>query len=93
VFDEGHVPSVSRQHLDALSDSTGILQHAVGTRGDPQHGYCTDDVARALEVDLLHARRLGWPAVRDRAENLRFLEDAFDHDAGDFRNLRRPDRS
>ena len=28
------------------------------------HGYCTDDVARALQVDLLHAAELGWAAVR-----------------------------
>ena len=39
------------------------MQHAVGTRPDPAHGYCTDDVARALRVDLLHQRELGWAAL------------------------------
>ena len=43
------------------------MQHAIGSRPDPAHGYCADDVARALEVDLLHARVLGWPAVADSA--------------------------
>ena len=32
------------------------MQHAIGSRPDPAHGYCTDDVARALQVDLLHRR-------------------------------------
>ena len=54
---------VSRRHLDALTAELGILQHAVGSRPDPDHGYCVDDVARALEVDLLHGDRLGWEAV------------------------------
>ena len=60
----------------------------------PTHGYCTDDVARALEVDLLHARTLGWPAVAGSAwRNLRFLADAFDDLTGRFRNVRRSDGS
>ena len=63
---------VSRVHLDVLTDEIGIMQHAIGSRPDPAHGYCTDDVARALQVDLLHQRELGWPAVADSAwRNLR----------------------
>ena len=80
---------ISRRHLEALSGEFGIVQHARGTRPDPEHGYCIDDVARALQVDLLHARVLGWPAVADSARrNLRFLEDAFDDSTGKFRSLR-----
>lgn len=80
---------VSRRHLEALSDELGIMQHAKGTKPDPAHGYCVDDVARALEVDLLHARVLGWSAVADSARrNLRFLEEAFDDSTGRFRNFR-----
>ena len=83
------LPPVSRRHLDVLSDETAIMQHAIGSRPDPAHGYCTDDVARALQVDLLHARVLGWPAVADRAgRNLRFLELAFDPALRRFRNFR-----
>src|SRR5215212_4047348 len=55
--------AISRRHLDVLSDEVGIMQHAIGSKPDPAHGYCVDDVARALEVDLLHAGFLGWPAV------------------------------
>ena len=80
---------VNRRHLDALRGELGIFQHASGATPDPAHGYCVDDVARALQVDLLHARQLGWPAVNDSAElSLRFLEEAFDESTARFRNFR-----
>lgn len=80
---------ISRQHLEALTGELGIMQHAVGSVPDPAHGHCVDDVARALEIDLLHGRSLGWPAVADSARrNLRFLEAAFDDSSGTFRNFR-----
>jgi hypothetical protein len=89
---EPALPPVSRRHLDVLSDDTAIMQHAIGSRPDPAHGYCTDDVSRALQVDLLHARVLGWSAVADRAaRNLWFLEAAFDPAHGRFRNFRTVD--
>lgn len=85
---------VRREHLEALGDATGIMQHAVGARPDPAHGYCTDDVARALRVDLLHQRELGWTSVaRTAGRNLAFLGDAFVASAGRFRNFRAVDGS
>jgi hypothetical protein len=82
----------SRLHLDELAGELGVFQHAVGSRPDPGHGYCTDDVARALQVDLLHARVLGWPAVEESAQrNLDFLAAAFDEETGRFRNFRAVD--
>jgi hypothetical protein len=72
-----------------MTDSVGILQHAIGSRPDPAHGYCVDDVARALQVDLLHGRALGWAAVATGARRgMRFLDDAFDATSGRFRNFR-----
>jgi hypothetical protein len=72
-----------------MSDEIGIMQHAIGSRPDPDHGYCTDDVSRALQVDLLHQRELGWSAVAGSAwRNLRFLTDAFVERTGQFRNFR-----
>lgn len=80
---------VARGHLVALNDGEGILQHAQGWQPDPNHGYCTDDVSRALMVDLLHGRVLGWTAVEGSAAgHLSFLADAFDEPAGRFRSLR-----
>ncbi len=85
---------VSRVHLEVLTDEVGIMQHAIGSRPDPLHGYCTDDVARALQVDLLHGRVLGWAAVADSARrSLRYLDEAFDPATGRFRNFRRVDGS
>jgi hypothetical protein len=80
--------AIERTHLDELSDGTGIMQHAAGSRPDPAHGYCTDDVARALTVDLLHADGLGWAAVAPSAgRSIAFLEAAFEPDCGRFRNF------
>jgi hypothetical protein len=77
-----------------MTGELGIFQHAIGPQPDPAHGHCVDDVARALEVDLLHARQLGWPAVAASASsNLRFLEDAFDPETGRFANFRSIDGS
>ena len=85
---------VQRHHLEAMTDGVGIMQHAIGRRPDPAHGYCTDDVARALQVDLLHQHELGWAAVAASAgQNVHFLVEAFDPLTGRFRNFRRVDRS
>jgi glycosyltransferase involved in cell wall biosynthesis len=37
-------------HLWRLMDSTGVFQHAVYDIPDADHGYCTDDNARALAL-------------------------------------------
>jgi hypothetical protein len=94
MLDLAPLHPVNREHLDALSDDVGIMQHAIGPQPDPAHGYCTDDVARALQVDLLHQRELGWEAVEASAwRNVRFLDDAFDRTTGRFRNFRHVDGS
>jgi len=92
VADQAALQAISRKHLEALTGDLGIFQHAAGSRPDPAHGYCVDDVARALQVDLLHARGLGWVAVADSAwRNIRFLEDAFDPESRRFWNFRAVD--
>ena len=75
-----------------MTGRLGIMQHARGSIPDPAHGYCVDDVARALQVDVLHGRTLGWPVVAASAwRGLRFLEDAFNPVRGRFRNFRAMD--
>jgi hypothetical protein len=92
--DQSPLHPVNRQHLDTLTDEVGIMQHAIGSRPDPAHGYCTDDVARALQVDVLHGSELGWPAVAGRARrSLDFLAEALDRGTGRFRNFRSVDGS
>jgi len=80
---------VCRIHVDELGDEIGVWQHAVGARPNRAFGYCTDDVARALEVDLLHLRVLGWGAVEASAwRSVTFLAAAFNARQGRFRNFR-----
>jgi hypothetical protein len=85
---------VQRRHLEELSGPLGIWQHAHGPLPDESFGYCTDDVARALEVDLLQRHSLGWERVSPSAwRSLAFLADAFDPASGSFRNFRSADGS
>jgi len=37
-------------HLRRLTDEGGVYEHAEGRTPRPEHGYCVDDVARALVV-------------------------------------------
>jgi hypothetical protein len=66
-------PSFS--HLLAMSGEFGVFEHALFDVPRPDHGYCVDDVARALIV-LVREPELP-PALSALAETcLRFIEDA-----------------
>ena len=85
-------PGVVRVHLDELTGPLGIYQHAQGRNPDLGQGYCTDDVARAAIVDVLHGRQLGRPAVAESLRrSLQFLADAVVPETGRFRNFRDSD--
>jgi hypothetical protein len=43
-------PDLSFQQLTRLSEPLGLYEHALGTAPRPEHGFCVDDVARALVV-------------------------------------------
>jgi hypothetical protein len=82
----------SRVHLDEIAGPLGIYQHASGEVPNQAFGYCTDDVARALIVDLEQLPGLGWPAVESSVRRgLHFLREAFVPDLGVFRNQRSAD--
>jgi hypothetical protein len=70
-------PSFS--HLIAMSDEHGVFEHALLDVPRRDHGYCVDDVARALAV-LLREPELAPPLLRLMDTCLRFLEDAVDTD-------------
>lgn len=87
---ETKLPPIKLDHLITLSDDTGILQHATYAVPNRDHGYCTDDNARALIL----AGRLKQLMGRDRAllEKLfsryfSFVTHAFDEETGRFRNF------
>lgn len=47
------IPEPSLEHVRRLTDDTGLLQHATFTLANRDHGYCTDDNARAV-VAMTH---------------------------------------
>ena len=80
-------------HLKAMCDDTGLFQHAIHSVPDRDHGYCTDDNARAL----LLACALDAPgetalpaALTTRFAS--FLQHAWNPDRRRFRNFMSFDR-
>ncbi len=84
------LPEPKLDHLKALTDDTGILQHATQTIPDRIHGYCTDDNARALMVASMGSKyMLADSKFFDSLSNqyLSFLLYAFNEENGRFRNF------
>src|SRR6202790_23304 len=83
----------SLDHLAALTDETGLLQHALRDIPNREYGYCTDDVSRGFIVACGAARhsRLRPEAVRLARIYLSFLHDAQLPD-GRFHNFMSYDR-
>lgn len=67
--------SPSFLHLSALSDDNGIFEHALLDEPRRDHGYCVDDVARALIV-VTREREQTTELARLGEIYLRFLERA-----------------
>lgn len=90
------VPMTARPGLSAvfaMSDATGMLQHAAGIVPNRRHGYCLDDNARALMLMNLvdgigSAERMRWSMTYAA-----FVQDAWNPEAGRFRNFMSFDRS
>lgn len=79
--------------VTAMSDSTGIFQHAIGTVPDRRHGYCLDDNVRALMLmgvaDAVPlAERQRWATVYAS-----FIQHAWNPDRRAFRNFMKFDRT
>ena len=76
-------------HLICLTDDTGMLQHAVYTLPNYEHGYCTDDNARALILMMLLEELQECFAQRTRLTSIYagFLQNAFNGELGRFRNF------
>src|SRR5262249_9142761 len=62
-------------HLLSISDQTGVFEHADRTEVRHEHGYCTDDVARAL-VALMREPEHSAELERLAETCLSFLERA-----------------
>ena len=64
-------------HLINMTDERGTFEHALFAEPRPEHGYCSDDMARVLVVATRERGRAS--ALRNLAMlSLRFLQDALD---------------
>lgn len=85
-----NLPEIKLDHLQALTDDTGVLQHATYTIPNYDEGYTTDDNARALLLTVLLEELADATPLGSRY--LAFLWHAFDRSSNRFRNLLRYDR-
>ena len=81
-------PRLPFAHLVSMSDARGVFEHALLDAPRPEHGYCTDDMARVLVVT---AREPGMDehAIRLRALSLTFLTSAQGEDGGSRNRMNR----
>lgn len=89
------LPELKLDHLLAMTDDTGLLQHAKYTIPERDHGYCTDDNARALIVAAEANALLSEPSQKHERLcdlYLSFLLHAYDEESGRFRNFMGFDR-
>ncbi|MHB0858771.1 MAG: glycosyltransferase [Anaerolineae bacterium] len=90
------LPELNLNYLRHMTDNTGMLQHAVYTVPDYNHGYCTDDNARALTVAIM-LEGLGPNSAREAnrlaSRYLAFLWHAYNAETGRFRNFMGYDRT
>lgn len=77
----------------AMSDSTGMFQHAKGIVPDRRHGYCLDDNVRALMLYNVAQGLSGDERLARSMTCASFVHDAWNPDLGKFRNFMRYDRS
>jgi glycosyltransferase involved in cell wall biosynthesis len=84
------LPEISLKHVQAMTDDTGMLQHAIFNIPRYEDGYCLDDNARALLLmALLEDAGTDDPATVSRlvSRYLAFVSHAFDRPSGRFRNF------
>ena len=87
------VPEPRTEHLLAMCDDTGLLQHAIHSVPDRAHGYCVDDNARALLLACaVHSN--GEPLLPDRLTGnfASFIQHAWNPGNQRFRNFMSYDR-
>jgi glycosyltransferase involved in cell wall biosynthesis len=84
------LPDANLTHLRAITDDTGVLQHAAFSVPRYEDGYCLDDNARALLVMALvedGGAEDGGVVRALAARYLAFVRHAFDPERARFRNF------
>ena len=83
------LPELKLDHLQRMTDGTGMFQHAKYSVPNFAEGYCTDDNARALILTVI-LEQLGEDSPQVRALATRyaaFLSHAYNPKARGFRNF------
>ncbi|MCG6959591.1 glycosyltransferase family 4 protein [bacterium BMS3Abin03] len=83
----GELPPLKLDHLQNMTDETGIFQHALFTVPNYSHGYTTDDNARALLVSILLDELGSSENLGLASRYLAFLGFAFNDQTKRFRNF------
>jgi glycosyltransferase involved in cell wall biosynthesis len=83
----GELPPLKLDHLQHMTDGTGILQHAIFTVPNYREGYTIDDNARALMVSVLIEALGNKEALELGPRYLAFIWYSFNNENGRFRNL------
>ncbi|HEW79194.1 MAG TPA: glycosyltransferase, partial [Phycisphaerales bacterium] len=87
------VPEPSLAHLRKLTDDTGLYQHAKFTIPNREHGYCTDDNARAVVAMTEYYAQYPEPEARQLLDiYLSFILHSQNSD-GSIRNFMNFDRT
>ncbi|MEO6014244.1 MAG: glycosyltransferase, partial [Devosia sp.] len=86
-------PALVLDHLRAMTDDTGLFQHAVHSVPDRTHGYCVDDNARGLLLSTV-LNTVGGEHLPERMilSFAAFVQHAFNPDTKRFRNFMSFDR-
>ena len=83
----GELPPLKLNHLENMTDYTGMFQHALFNIPNFSHGYTTDDNARALLVSALINESGNYDKQNLSSRYLAFLGYAFNSQTGHFRNF------
>jgi glycosyltransferase involved in cell wall biosynthesis len=93
------LPELKLNHLNRLTDDTGMLQHSIFTIPNRREGYTTDDNARALifavvqgQVEKDQCGKVNPSTETSALCYSAFLEHAFSPAKGRFKNFLRYDR-
>jgi glycosyltransferase involved in cell wall biosynthesis len=88
------LPPLNLAHLLRMTDDTGLFQHAIFDIADREHGYTTDDNARAVLLAMLLEAAGDDSLIQSghAGRYLSFLAYALHPDTGRFRNFLSFDR-
>lgn len=88
------LPDLRLDHVERLTDSIGLFQHAVYAMPNYAEGYCTDDNARALLLMVLLEPSTHDSPIRRRlaTKYSGFMQHAFDPKSRRFHNFMGLDR-